>query len=143
MTSFAAQPLVHCDPGELTPLPCSGAVSEEEALPIAIAVSVRNECNTLLRQAVTSREVDFRRGKRMYDRLELGGAQYVVVEDALGKQRAIARRRQCDGGHCGGFNQRARRPGGVIGWETLTAPGHIDGCTLMSQNPKRGVWGQR
>src|SRR3546814_5846925 len=78
MTPFAAQPLVHCDPGELTPLPCSGAVSEEEALPVAIAVGVRNERDTLLRQAVTAREVDFRRRKRMYDRLELGCAQYFV-----------------------------------------------------------------
>src|SRR3546814_16059704 len=38
MTPFAAQPVVHCDPGELTPLPCSGAVSEEEALPVAIEI---------------------------------------------------------------------------------------------------------
>src|SRR3546814_20027354 len=54
MTPFAAQPLVHCDPGELTPLPCSGAVPEEEALPVAIAVGVRNARDTLLRHAVRS-----------------------------------------------------------------------------------------
>src|SRR3546814_14852620 len=67
MTPLAAQPLVHCDPGELTPLPCSGAVSEEEALPVAIAVGVRQARASLLRQTVTAGGMDFRRRKRKYE----------------------------------------------------------------------------
>src|SRR3546814_16061999 len=112
MTPFAAQPLVHCDPGELTPLPCSGAVSEEEALPVAIAVGVRSERDTLLRQAVTAREGNFRSRKRQYERPELGCAQYFVVEDALGNLWAIAWFRQIDGRPCGRFDTWARRIGG-------------------------------
>src|SRR3546814_18986004 len=92
MTPFAAQPLVHCDPGELTPLPCSGAVSEEEALPVAIAVGVRNESDTLLRQAVTAREVDFRRRKRMYDRRVLGCAHTFVVAESSGPGKRVGRK---------------------------------------------------
>src|SRR3546814_11269951 len=67
-----------------------------------------------------------RRRKRMYDRLELGCAQYFVVEDALGKQWAIAWCRQCDGRHCGRFDQRARMFGGMLEFETLAAPRHIE-----------------
>src|SRR3546814_8520638 len=78
MTPFAAQPLVHCDPGELTPLPCSGAVSEEEALPVAIAVGVRNERDTLLRQAVTDREVDFRSEEHTSELQSLMRTSYAV-----------------------------------------------------------------
>src|SRR3546814_8960645 len=67
----------------------------------------------------------------MYDRLELGCAQYFVVEDALGKQWAIAWCRQCDGRHCGRFDQRARMFGGMLEFETLAAPRHIDGGLVV------------
>src|SRR3546814_6984541 len=69
--------------------------------------------------------------KRMYDRLELGCAQYFVVEDALGKQWAIAWCRQCDGRHCGRFDQRARMFGGMLEFETLAAPRHSDGGLVV------------